>query len=410
MFLFRLFKAQTKKYLKTIPVALLSATVFLFLLFTILYSAIKLMPEDQPVLKASVGLVTNGLDDSTLKWGLRFLGGTESISEHLDFIIVDEDTGLKYLKNGKIIGLIVLPENILEGILYGYNYPATILFNKNNPLSNVILTELTRSGAGLLSGAQSSTYTTSEIYQNLGLTDQLDAAFYDVDIIGLKYALRRQDSFYSEKTDNQDMNTLIIFYIFAAITLLLLITTISFTKDSFYDNDAFLFFGKRQKGFNILYPCGKILSLSFIYFITLLFFKLISLIIFHDEVNIFNIELKLNNNISLGLILTLLLISLFLSAFSHMLIFMTDSILDGILLTFITTIILVFISGMIIPVSFMPAIFSSIQLYSPVTALQNALTSVIMDVSFEPLYLCIYTAICIIIAIASFSIRTSKKV
>lgn len=410
MFLFRLFKAQTKKYLKTIPVALLSATVFLFLLFTILYSAIKLMPEDQPVLKASVGLVTNGLDDSTLKWGLRFLEGTESISEHLDFIIVDEDTGLKYLKNGKIIGLIVLPENILEGILYGYNYPATILFNKNNPLSNVILTELTRSGAGLLSGAQSSTYTTSEIYQNLGLTDQLDAAFYDVDIIGLKYALRRQDSFYSEKTDNQDMNTLIIFYIFAAITLLLLITTISFTKDSFYDNDAFLFLGKRQKGFNILYPCGKILSLSFIYFITLLLFKLISLIIFHDEVNIFNIELKLNNNISLGLILTLLLISLFLSAFSHMLIFMTDSILDGILLTFITTIILVFISGMIIPVSFMPAIFSSIQLYSPVTALQNALTSVIMDVSFEPLYLCIYTAICIIIAIASFSIRTSKKV
>lgn len=365
--LFRLLLLQLKKYIKALPLALLGSIIFILLtgaasagIFKYFHSS-----DDDSLVKATVAVVVNDLDDTYVNMGLKMLGSMSSTSDYFTFKVMESEEAEKALRKNKVIAVFDFPEGAIDGILNGTNDPVSIRFNESNPLSSVLLTELTRSGATLLSGAQAGTYTTADIFYICDEYDKVSTAFGDVDDINFKFVLKRGSLFEEEDTDESG-NASIIYYMGTAIILVLIFFGLTLSENIYYDADAYLLFGKSHKGFEPAYFFAKLISLTtVIYVVSLILLTILLKIPFLSE---FVARLSVTR-----LVLCPLLIALFISSYITMLMFMMPRSMDGILLTFIISLIFATISGLLIPIAFLPPVFVTIHNFLPFTALHSGI-------------------------------------
>ena len=213
----KLLRLESRITLRCVP-ALLGALAFFALLLTLLlYTLSHLLYESEAPARATVAIASLGeQNEEYLDMGMRYLSGMSSTSLVLDFELMDEEEARKALRNGDVIAVALLPDHVIEGVLYGGSDPVTILFSDNGGLSSILLKELTSSGMLMLSSAQASSYTTGWLYRSNGLDDQLSKAYNDVDNINLTHVLNRERLF----TESGTM-PLFISYTATALALLL---------------------------------------------------------------------------------------------------------------------------------------------------------------------------------------------
>lgn len=367
----RLYALQLKQYIKAMPLAILGSILFIALTAAASIGILKYneSPEDTLV-KASVAVVATDIDESYMNMGLNMLGKMASTSDYFTFTVMDPDEAEKALSRGKIIAIINFPEGAVEGILDGTNDPVDIRFNDSNPLSSVLLTELTKSGATLLSGAQAGTYTTAKLFYDNDRGSELYGAFNDVDEIGFKLVLKRGALFDDDTSDTKSGNATIAYFLGTAVILVLIFFGLTLAGNIYYDNNAYLILGSSKKGFSIAYYAAKLLSLTTIYYLA----TSILLVVALKNEYIGSLIGKID---SAKLFLNPLLIALYISAFLSMLMFMMPRSMDGILLIFITSIVLTIASGLLIPVAFMPLIFTRLHGALPFTSLHSYIVSII---------------------------------
>lgn len=356
--------------MKALPLALLGSLIFLLLTGAASAGIFKYFhsDEEEALVKATVGVVVRDIDDSYLNMGLTMLGSMSSTSDYFTFKVMDEDDAEKALQKGKIIAVFDFQEGAIDGILYGTNEPIAIRFNESNPLSSVLLTELTRSGATLLSGAQAGTYTTSDIFYICDEYDKVSTAFADVDDINFKFVLKR-GSLFDEEDQEESGSATIIYYVGTAIILVLLFFGLTLSENIHYDNDAYLLFGKSHRGFEISYLLAKLLSLTTVFYV-------VSLCLITTIYKLPALDDYIRHISTLQLIFYPLFVALYISTFITMLMFMMPRSMDGILLTFITSIVLTVISGLLIPLAFMPSVFISLHNYLPFTSLHSGIVNI----------------------------------
>lgn len=365
----RLYVSQLKQYIKSLPLAILGSCIFILLTAVASFGIFKYYetPEDDGIIKATVGVVTNGMDSQYVSLGLGMLGSMASTSDYFSFKVMESDEANKALDKGKIIAIVNFPEGAVEGILNGTNDPVDIRFNQSNPLSSVLLTELTKSGATLLSGAQAGTYTTAELFYKYDKGSELYNAFNDVDELGFKLVLKRGSLFDSYEDDTT--NTTIAYYMGTAIILVLIFLGLTMAKNVYFDNDAFLSFGRSQKGFELSYFIAKIASLTTVLYVATI---ILLSIIFRIQA----LKHYIPHPSMPRLYLVSLLIALFLASYLSMLMFTMPRSMDGILLVFITSIVLIIVSGLLIPLSFLPDALVKLHNQLPLTGLHNYITSI----------------------------------
>ncbi|MGN0347797.1 MAG: ABC transporter permease [Lachnospiraceae bacterium] len=220
----KLFGFTLKKILYQLPAVFFLSLLLIALLGTAAVCAQKILYAGQPLVRASVAIVTPDPDDMYFKFAINMLENMESTAESLEFHLCNtEKEGYRLLDQGRIIALIVFPENAINSILTGENIPIQVVFDSRNELSASVLAELTAAGTRLLSSAQAGTYTTSRLYYTYETEQELNEAYNDVDLLNFSYCLYRQELFHRTPISFGGTENTIIYYASSALLLFLLL-------------------------------------------------------------------------------------------------------------------------------------------------------------------------------------------
>ncbi len=367
MFL-KLLKLESIKVLRCLPVFFAALLIFGLLIGTIYSSLSRSLYEGESIARATVGVVTDESDTRYIDMLIDYLSGMESAAFALDFEMMDEDEAVRELNRGNLVAVLLLPEDTINGILYGDNFPVQVVFSKEQSLSNVFLYELTHAGMKLLSSAQASTYAAAELYDKADMYSELGNAYNDIDLLNFSFVLSREKLFVTE-------DTLPAIYIYAATALILLLS---------FSHICFAPALKREdKGFYQLLFSGR--SNTFTYLLVkyvlncIVFFvlQLIGLIIFSHVAEDAELYFDIKNILMIFLCAALITsVGLFLEQlFSE-----PGAIMSQIILS----IAMLFLCGAILPAAFLPGPISALGNAMPYAPLHRSLAYFLNGSSADP--------------------------
>lgn len=201
---------------------LLQAILLMFLMGMIAFCGTESMQRDP--LAASVDIVVVVREDNMMtRMALNYVENMESTSKFCHFRQTTEQEGFELLKEGEAAALILLPEQLVEGIMNGTNPTVDIYFPKNAGLGPMLFRELTESGEGLLRVAQAQIYGAYDAAVEYGLTEQLSRMEAEIDSYNLAFALDRLALYDMEKVSAFGSMNVIQFYLASGLVLFLLL-------------------------------------------------------------------------------------------------------------------------------------------------------------------------------------------
>lgn len=216
-------KIEIKRALKSIPYFLAGAVVLAVLAGTIAFSANRMLYGDKSVGAIQVG-VSVPEEDRGAKWIMSMVSSLESVSSLCEFVYLDEEEGRRQMEQGEIYALMLIPDQLLEGIMNGTNEPVTIVFPEQAGLEASVFRELTDAGTEILKTAQAAVYGADELLTDMGRRDQISQAESDLNRLYLKYALSRSVYFKTEQVSaSGDVTTEVFYGISCAVMAVLLL-------------------------------------------------------------------------------------------------------------------------------------------------------------------------------------------
>ncbi len=216
-------KIEMKRALKSLPYFLAGAVVLAVLAGTIAFSANRMLYGEQSVGSIQVGVAVPE-EDRGAKWIMSMVSSLESVSSLCEFVYLDEEEGRRQMERGEIYALMLIPDQLLEGIMNGTNEPVTIVFPEQAGLEASIFRELTDAGTEILKTAQAAVYSTDELLGDMGRTSQIPQAESDLNQMYLKYALSRSVYFKTEQVSaSGDVTTEVFYGISCAVLAVLLL-------------------------------------------------------------------------------------------------------------------------------------------------------------------------------------------
>ena len=148
-------------------------------------------------------------EDRMTEMAVSFVENMESVKNWCKLVPVTEAEGMDRLKDGSLAALIVLPDDVLQGILDGSNRPATLYIAGEQSASGMIFEELARAGVGMLCTAQAEIYAAGDLVREYGGAEQdaqlqayavdLDELYRQIDSYNLSIVLKREQ-YFKERT------------------------------------------------------------------------------------------------------------------------------------------------------------------------------------------------------------------
>ncbi len=222
-------KTEYKRAAACLPLMLAKAAIFIILIGMVAFCAVKFLPgrmEEQPV---SIGYAAP--EDGMTQLAVSFVENMESVKDWCRLIRVGEKEGLNMLAEGKLAALLVLPDNVVEGILSGSNEPAKLYLSKEASPMGLVFEELAGAGTGLLRTAQAEIYATHELAGLYGTGQQaLDRMYSEIDRCNLKLVMEREQYFRIKKLSATGSEGWAVYYGSAFFTLYLLFAGLLFGK------------------------------------------------------------------------------------------------------------------------------------------------------------------------------------
>ncbi len=394
----RLFVLELKKNLRMLPFVVLSAvaaalfiSLFVSLLSESLYSR-------ESLARATVAVVTNDADNEYMDKAIRYISNMNSISLALDFEEMPEEDALRALKKHDVIAVMLFPEDVVNGILYGRNDPIEIRFSDTDALSSVFLSELTRSGASMLSSAQADTYSATDLYYSVNAEAELYDAYNDIDLMNFDYVLSREKMFTASET-----LPVFLSYIASAVLLFLCFSSSAFAPAlkledrSFYD----LWFSGR-------FVSAAYLFIRFLANWLILFVFSLGCLIGASLLKELPFDIVLS--VDGASVLCLLLVSGVISAFALFLHQASGSAPVAVLLQLTLSVVMLFLSGGILPSAFLPSGIRRIGAFLPTTPLSSSLLTLLSGESSSSAGSLLFWILCFfVLAGIAFQIRISQK-
>ncbi|MBP3297627.1 MAG: ABC transporter permease, partial [Lachnospiraceae bacterium] len=242
-----------------------------------------------------------------------------------------------------VIAVMLFPDDVVNGIMWGRNDPIEIRFSDTDALSSVFLSELTRSGALMLSAAQADTYSATDLYYQLGVQDSLYDAYNDIDMMNFSYVLSREKLFTASET-----LPVFLSYIASALLLFLFFSSTAFAPALRMEDRAFT---------DLLFS-GKALSAGYLavrFLANWLVMFLFSAVCCIAASLVPELPFDLSVSVDAQTLLQLLLISGVLSAFALFLHQASGSAPVSVLLQLTLSVGMLFCSGGILPAAFLPS-------------------------------------------------------
>lgn len=213
---------EVNKTMRMLPRMLLQAILLMVIIGTIAFCGVKSMEKEPLAVSVDIAVVAED-DNAVTQMAIGFVESMESVSEFCSFRQVSEEEGFALLEEGKVAALILLPEQLVEGIMNGQNPAVEIYFAKQAGLESMLFKELTDAGALLLNVAQAQIYGAGDTAAAYDFTDKLSVMEMEIDSYNLAFALDRLALYETEQVSaTGQMNTMQYFAASAVVLFLLL--------------------------------------------------------------------------------------------------------------------------------------------------------------------------------------------
>ena len=150
---FRLFLTDLKRIKQRfLPLVLITLILAVGLSVVVLLSN-RLLYNEQTIEPVNVGLVADA-SSPYAKMAYSMVSEMDSYRATCRFIeIASEDHGKQMLENDEIKALIIIPDNIINSIIYGEDNPITVIYNQDGTLDTYTLNEVFKSTSSMLATA-----------------------------------------------------------------------------------------------------------------------------------------------------------------------------------------------------------------------------------------------------------------
>lgn len=367
----KLISLEWKRALKVLPLMLAETLILCVFLGMFLFLCQKLFFADSFLQRIPIGLVIEEENKMT-ELALSYLEGMESISSACEFRKMSPEEGQRALERGEIAALMVLPEEMMEAILDSRNYPVKVYFPRNSSLGALLIKELTDAGAGMLSVAQAEIYAAYDMNFSLGNPEELSKLEKDINLFNMKFAMARERLIRTRTLQISEEIPLPAHYLASGITLLLMLWGIACGRFLKGDNQAFgrqlLRAGVRRWQWMLAKLSGTLLVLGIG---AICIFGLLAVL--SPKLGMPGIEVGITAAGLPGLAIMLLCIAALL-LFCYQ---AAPGRSSGMILIFIITIVIIFVSGGFIPAVFLPESLNSLAKWLPGNAFIQVIASLL---------------------------------
>ena len=355
---------ELKKTIGMFPRMLLQAILLMILIGAIAFCGVKAMEKEPLAVGARIGVVVRE-ENTVTKMALRYVENMESVSQICDFVQVPEEEGFRLLERREIAALVILPEQLVEGIMNGQNPAVDVIFPQNAQLEAMLFQELTESGAGLLRVAQAQIYGAADTAVEYGLTDRLSVMETEIDSYNLAFALDRLAMYDEETVSATGQMSVLQYYAASGIVLFILLSGMAVYPVMQQEPPSFQKQLKRQ-GTGTMWQlfckwmCGFVCMALFCG-IALIIIELAGIIRPDIGVIIQSVLVSRRNHYSIGSYIGIMLLVLItVTTLIRMIYSLSGSRTGGILLILLVTVIMIYLSGGFIPSVFLPKIMQSL--------------------------------------------------
>lgn len=213
---------EMKKTIGMFPRMLLQAILLMVIISVIAFCGIKSMDRDSLAVNVDIGVVVRE-DNTMTRMALGYVENMESVSQICSFTQMSEEDGFAQLERGEVAALVILPEQLVEGIMNGQNPAVDVIFPRNARLEAMLFRELTESGSGLLRVAQAQIYGAGDTAAEYGLTDRLSVIYTEIDSYNLAFALDRLAMYDEETVSVTGRMSVLQYYVAAGVVMFLLL-------------------------------------------------------------------------------------------------------------------------------------------------------------------------------------------
>ena len=393
---------EIKKTIKMFPRMLLQAIMLMVLISAIAFCGVKGMEREPLAVGVDIGVVVRE-DNRLTRMAIDYVESMESVAQICRFVPVSEEEGLRMLESGETAALIILPEQLVEGIMNGQNPAVNIIFPKDARLEAMLFSELTESGAGLLRVAQAQIYGAVDTAVEYGLTEQLSVMEAEIDSYNLAFALDRLAVYDEETVSATGRMSVLQYYASSGAVLFLLLSGMAVYPVMQQEPSVF----RRQlirEGIGKLWQylsrwlCG-FLCMGMLAGAAWVFLRGISLLVPKTEKLLSPMFARSRNYGSAGVRAgIILLILMTVTALIYMIYSLAGSRTGGILLIFLFSVLMVHLSGGFVPSVFMPQNMQSVGEVLPTACLIQAFGGLMAGYGDGALSrcvmgMCVYTAV-----------------
>jgi len=342
---------------------LIGAITLMLLIGIIAFSATKLLYQDTVVQKMTVAVVQQ--EESNLSaLALNTIESMESIQSICEFVFMEIEEAVEALEKRELFAILVLPEQLIEGIMNGKNTSAIVILPDNMGIEASVFKEVADAGAVMLGSAQAGIYAIDNYLMQHDMAGSVEEAEYILNKAYLGSALSREDYFSQIEVSVTGSLDTGEYYISYGIILFLLLCGIS-CASILKEDGAALRNKLRFSGIhNLEIVIAKVIAIALLLLFVLGLIGGIILVAIH-------IVTGKSAGISIFNILPLFLIILAAASMIVFIFKVSGNPVGGVMLLFITSIVMIFCSGGFVPSAFLPETIRKISPWLPTTILGN---------------------------------------
>jgi hypothetical protein len=190
-----LLKLEIKRAMKNLPQLILGVAIITLAVVVIMVFCAYSGNSQTTTAKSSIALVTN---NNTLieSVGMDVLGNMESAKNLFDLSVLEEDEAVKAFNDGNLLGVVIFPNNYIESISRGENEPAHVMLkNDGISFSLNLIAELCGAASNLLAATEAQSYAAADLCNEYGPVEDKSQIIDDMDVNCARVILEREDNF-----------------------------------------------------------------------------------------------------------------------------------------------------------------------------------------------------------------------
>lgn len=214
-----------KRALREVWHVVVGGAVLLLLLAGMILAGSHMLYADQISGRIAIGAVLPE-NDGLARQMVRMLGSLDTVESLCDFRILDRNQAEQELEDGKLFAVIVIPEQMVQGIMDGTNPPVQVILPRAVSVESRIFRELTEAGAGILASAQAGIYAGDSLCVQLGMKEAVPVLEKELNQLYLSYSLSRGSCFTEKRISAAGDVEPLLFYCISGFVFYLLLCAI----------------------------------------------------------------------------------------------------------------------------------------------------------------------------------------